>query len=273
MFYRVIPGTYCIQGPVRSGKTKVAVELTNHLLAMGVPTFSNFPLWDPKTGHVAYKYVPEKRHLLQDCVVLLDEAWGLGLKADDYRKIDPLDEEFFRKAGQNGVIIMVISQTAALKVIRECANMFIDCKCLHLPVTGMKKGKDGKPQLKGGYPLYFVHRFRQRYESKTILFTKKGFFNRYIGSCYNHLAWRNTEKLNYDDFEKWEPQNFKPFIPLRVHIWVWSYSILYVGLWFYTFGFFKDYKKWDKSLILAVIVVWIGIILSVWWYYNDLQNY
>lgn len=246
MLFRPTPGPTCVEGPTGSGKSYVVIEMILPLMRLGIPTFSNFPIRDHKSGYKSKKFDPSKRTLLMDCIVVLDEAWGLGLAAQDYRKIDPDDEEFFRYSRQNGVILIVISQSGSVKVVRDCCDTFIRCSCIHLPAQH-KKRSDGSLELETGYPLIFMRTFRKKYDSAQTFLEEKSLFNPYVGSCYDHRTFRNKTRINYDDFEDWDTSMLKPHVAL-------------VKLAVIRFLDFNDFLSKNPKLYFSYVSFLIGIL-------------
>lgn len=228
------PGVYCVHGPLGSGKTLWAVEKALPVLRSGkIPVFSNFLIKDPASGNCSLKWKDEYKEILVDAWIIKDEAWS-DIDSDDWKAFSKIDNSFFRLARQNGLVIIIISQTAVVKTVREISNMFVECRCWHF----------------GGYPLLFRRRFRNKYEDKNYSFQTKNLFSSKIGSAYNHRAFRIQHPVNPVNFERWDgsilPEyvSFNDKLNLKITILL---RYLYINLkWYYDFYTFKHIRRLTK---------------------------
>ncbi|WP_156157280.1 hypothetical protein [Methanosarcina siciliae] len=197
-----------------------------------IPVFSNFLIVDPDTGNRSLKWKDEYKETLVDAWIIKDEAWS-DIDSTDWKEFTKADNSFFRLSRQNGLVIIIISQTGVVKTVREISNMFVECHCWHF----------------GKFPLRFRRRFRRKYEDKKYEFQKKSFFNPKVGAAYNHRAFRIKRPVNPMTFEPWEgslPEyfSFNDKLKLKTTILL---RYLYINLkWYYDFYTFKHIRRLTK---------------------------
>ncbi|HIH94142.1 TPA: hypothetical protein HA338_08880 [Methanosarcina acetivorans] len=215
------PGIYCVHGPPGSGKTSWAVEKVLPVLRSGkIPVFSNFLIIDPDTGHRSLQWKDEYKETLVDAWIIKDEAWS-DIDSTDWMNFTKADNSFFRLSRQNGLVIIIISQTGVVKTVREISNMFVECHCWHL----------------GKFPLLFRRRFRRKFEDRKHEFQNKSLFNRKVGAAYNHRAFRIKRPVNPMTFEPWEG-SLPEYVPLKERAFRWVKKLVVDAFDYWTFNRF-----------------------------------
>lgn len=156
-----------------SGKTTIAAHIAKKAIKLGIPVYSNVPI---KGTYNLNPKIDLGRYLIEDCVVLIDEA-GLEHSNRNFKSFSEFNKQFYKLHRHYKAKVFVFSQADDMDlIIRNIAFKFWLVKQSLIPYLTV-----AKPTRRYIGIDDMTHELKSMMEFKSFLFTK-----RYI----NPLVWK-----------------------------------------------------------------------------------